>query len=480
MPVEREGNSSDVIFFVDYQTQPRKKVVINSVDYTTKVTTGSLRLGYNGQIWSGSLVIANPLGAFSFSIGDDVTIYLDRTGTTPTTPYFYGIVTQVSKQAGFYNLTIEGDDNILRDKVVTAEADGDGLSAFLSGLIQTHTPFEIDGIDTDNTPVYGSWSDVSLLSIIEEVCEANDKIFTIKHYDTDYAKDFVCHLFTRGTRECNTEAAVVTQNILTPPQYGPNRGTVFNNIIVYGASSSGQAPMSTRSDAASITAYGQRDKILNKQELKNFSAVDDYAAAYLAAHKDPKNTGSVQTTILPTLYPGYLLQVEYPYVSLEDWMEVIDINQNIGNTSIMSSNISFAQSSSVAVELHTQNRELKSSTRLNNPNAMKYGVMYDFSDPSLWVCSNCSVSEGQLIATSPAGNALSNESTLPQDVTSAELKCGGTHLSTFTISVSTDGSFFTPLTRNIPVTVPAGCKLTIKVQFGSETAQLDYVGVLVK
>ncbi|MGP8322397.1 MAG: hypothetical protein ACT6FG_00145 [Methanosarcinaceae archaeon] len=211
-----------------------------------------------------------------------------------TTVIFKGRVEQIVPRYKDDTLIVSGQCYIaeLMERIMNA-TDGNVFS--------NTDPFEIvDKIVQGGAPVTNAYTSITTTSILQGTGAPIDRTFVGSAYDAvlECAMEDGCRFWVSGTKVFKYEPESTTLSGLsitlgTSPiksfKVLDNGYDLFNKVYLSGAVVDGAQVSKIATDASSIGAFTQRDKIILNPHITDQNQADDLAAEYLAKHANGTN-----------------------------------------------------------------------------------------------------------------------------------------------------------------------------------------------
>lgn len=218
-----------------------------------------------------------------YSLFEDVEILID------TTVIFKGRIEQIVPRYSNDTLIVSGQCYIaeLMERIMNA-TDGNVFTSTIPSSI-------VDKIVKGGAPVTNAYTSITTTSITAGTGAAIDRTFVGSAYDAvlECAKEDGCRFWVSGAKVFTYKpessiSSALSITLGTDPiksfRVLDNGYDIFNKVYMSGAVVDGGQISKTSSDAPSIGAFTQRDKIILNPHIIDQNQADDTAGEYLAKH----------------------------------------------------------------------------------------------------------------------------------------------------------------------------------------------------
>jgi len=450
------------------------KITVNDEDITDEILSGEIANSATEKIGSFSFTLSNASETYTnkWSGGEIVKFYADY-GSTASTLRFRGTIEKVSYNSNKVTLTGRSYPQLL-EITVTKSYSGMTADTILKDLIDTYlTGFTYSNVNSSTNYLVINWYQKPFWDCVKDICYASN-------FDcyVDSNQDF--HFFEVNSIKNSTEIAVHDYNILEVGDFGRDLSAIKNKIIIYGAKVEDLPLIYTKKDDDSIAQYGEKELVINDQNITTIQQAQERVDYELSFNKDPPIVGDVTCIGLPTLQPGENIRISAPYDNLPPaYYKIISFTHEFGDFFKTTLNIEKEGSSIPRIISNRINAEQKLAD-MPNPNEMNYSWNFDFNTDS-GTHSSTEIVDGYLHATSSPGTWISETNTTQDNVSAVEIRVTGDNLSGVSYYASVDdGVTWYNLTLNTQKNVTPGNFLKIKVVLTDTTTKIDSLALLYK
>ena len=346
------------------------------------------------------------------------------------------------------------------------------LKAIIDKYASTFTYANVASFSTITTPI--NWSEKPFWECVIDLCEiANADCYVDKATASDtVCKDF--HMFTRGSIECELDAAVFEDNLLDMQGLGEDTVEVKNNIRVIGEDNEGLPILATAND--DTTTLNVKEKIIQDTSINTMEEAQKRADAELAISKVPDVKGSVSCLLLPYVNPGEKMYITVPTHDILDLFRVINLTYKFDISGLITTDVDVAKVTKGIPQFFRDrmSKEL-GLEKINNPNRMSFSYNFTFDDnTNIDSHSGTETTGGALKLTtgSSTGTMTTSSKTASSTVSQVEIKIVGSNLDISTFEVSANGGLnYTTVTKDVLKALSvSGTNLKIRVNLISNTA----------
>jgi len=456
-------------------------------DVTERILEGTYTYGKTDTIGNFAFTIDNSDQIFTgvLNMYDQINIYIDY-AETPTTLRFSGLLERVSNRREKIRLTGRSSASRIMGITVTKSFTDQYTHDILQSLLTTYAPFitqtNINTTESSDTQITVNWYQKPFWEAIKEL--ANNAT-----YDAYIDPLFDMHYFPVDSIDNTTEAIVHTNNLIETGDFTPDLSVTKNRIIVYGGVLDNQQIIWTSEDSDTIKTleeggFDVREEIINDFNIITTAQAKERADFELALKTNPPVVGEITSLGLPTLAPGERLRISDPLNNLPPQFYAIDKYDQI-----FSNDEPFQTRVTVKREINTIPKVLKDRIKVEkqtfenvNPNEMRFSYVESF-DANSGTNQNTQIVDGFLETngTSPA-TWVSDNFTITEDMTFAELRVNGESLPGTEYHISTnDGVFFQTIVPGTVLTLsPIGKKIKLKIVLNSVGTKIGAYSILYK
>lgn len=474
---------------------PTYKVEVDDYDVSEYFKGGTIGVGSNAIFDAATIMLTNKDGILTreFEQNNIMKVYADFDNAT--NQIFEGRVDEpiyiMNSDVGFaLNLSARGYSADASIKVNELYESGITISDCFKELRDEYLPHH----SSDNTNiadidiiVYPTWSERPLINCFEDLMLWADSNY---FFYCDFNK--IWHVFEKGTRTCDTEAAIYGDNIKRC-EFGDGDFSIKRNrVTVYGQELEGIPLLYTADDEDIQSTDGFiKDEIISNNNLLTSSTVKDHAIAQLAKLKTLEQHGTASCLGMPTLRPGYRLLTLNSYCNVSDYRNVVEVTHNIGRG--FYTDITLAEKEKgILSTFEDRIRKEQEQIAIRNRYNMKYAHVIDFEgdDTSeLETKYQTTVWNNNLMLAllQTSGYAITKIHVAPKNVSYCVLKCTGQSLTSdadeyfVTYKISVDGVSWESLKRDeLHEVQGTGKNIRIRVDFISLTSKIRALGLLYK
>ena len=454
----------------------------NVYDISDEIVEGEWTDGVTETIGNFTFTIDNADQSFTnkFSLYNEIRIYTDY-AESATTKRFVGLLEKISTKEG--DIVVSGRSIASRVMGVTVTYSGTDysheiLSTILTNYASYITQNNIDTTESTDTIVTVNWYQKPFWECVQELCNKTS-------YDAYIDMNLDFNYFVSGTRKNTTEAVVHDHNLEDVGDFTPDLSQVYNRIIVYGAKIEGIQIIWTEESDSSISSYDPRELIINDSNIITTEQARDRALYEKSLQENPPILGEVTCLGLATILPGEKIRISHPDSNLQPGF--YDIRKF---THKLSSDDSPLTVLTIKKEGDTISRILKKrvtfeseSTEKENPNEMRYTILYTFDSYS-GTHSSTQITDGVLKTDgSSTGTWISDLTTTSENITYIELRVTGDSLAGTEYYFSTDGGNTYQTINSLSTAIqtsPTGTNFKLKIVLNSSSTQIKSAGILYK
>lgn len=466
----------------DVFTPSRKVEITKSSGSTETITSNCISIRINKQINIGvstfDIILDNKEGKYTgmFDYGNEINIWLG---------YNSSLTKQITAEIEriYYGLSMDGlvislsgrdyGNQFLR-KHASATYENIEASEIITNSTNGLIPKYITGITTNNveeTTTTLTKFTVRNSKISNAIKQVADKVGNVFYVDT--SKDL--NFFEKGSKVCNTEAAVEGQTIKFM-EFGGDRKEVINKIRIYGRNLTGDVPyIKTKENSSSQSLYGVSESIIQDTSLSSDDELDERGDIELADKTTVLNKGNFICLGMPTLEQGRKLRISSPNNNINGFYLPIQITHLYESSGGFTTTLTIEEPSLDLIDF-MKNRELenKNAYDINNPNDARDSYVMNFeTDNEVSTFGDTEIVDKSLVLVSgySTGNCVSNIKSLDFTPTKCELRYEGEQLSEskFYVRFRSDAEYQELSLRGEVNIIQPGTGAEIKIKINSSS-----------
>jgi hypothetical protein len=478
--VVRNAVSYGPIFWIPPNSTPTYKITVESGGVEEDITD----LTFSFRIKD---ICTEGVGDFEFDIdnsqetytnkwtGNEIFRYYKDYASTATTLRFRGRLEQISKKNFMLNCKGRAESAVFLTTNVTAQYTGTETSVILKDIISTYASgYTTTNVETGTTNLTINWYDKPFWDCVVDLCNASG-------FECWVSPDLDFYYFQSGTHNNTTEAIVHDMNMLEMGDFTPDITIVRNKITIYGAVQEGIQLIHTAQDTDSINSYGEKEEIINDDNVTSYEQAVDVANYELSIKKDPPIVGDVTSMLLSDVKPGENVQISNPVDGLDPGYYFCPSYEGVSNadgkiTTKLSINKETRKITHVIKDRIEQ--ENKNSGSEANPYQMRYSYDFLFNEES-GTLTDTAIANGVLYATSANGTWVSETRSETGNITDCYLVLDTNDYNNVIVQVSGNGLDYENISNKslITLSTSAGAELSIKVTIANTTAQINALSI---
>jgi len=453
-----------------------------TVDDITNIASFKLKDGVTDSIGNFEFSIPNVSENYtSIWTGMEVFKYYCDYATTATTIRFLGRCEKIAYRDN--NVVVSGRSEalFLMEKNVNEVYISQDAGAVIIDIITTYGGGRFTTTNVTNpygTNISLNFNQKPFFQAIQEICELVGADFYI---DASSGARF----FEKNTVRNTTDAMVHEYNIFEVSDFADDLLQVKNKIRVIGATIDGVQVFATAKDQTSITAYGERNLIIQDDSVEITAQAQEKADFVLAEKKIPPKVGEISSIMLATLQPGENLLLSDPANNLPpQYYRIISFEQSFdrdGDSTPMTV-VSVERETIRMTHLMKQRVEIESlrTETSNNPYDLDNGKVFLF-DSDEGIHSSTQIINGVLKPTTTNGTWTSGATPANSNITDIYLLPIGETLTGASFFISANGGIsyelIVPRTLHT-ISSAAGTSLALKVTFSNADTQIDSINIM--
>jgi hypothetical protein len=430
--------------------------------------------------------VTESIGQFNFKLsnydekwtgiftGNEIYRYYKDYADTATTLMFRGRIEKPAYSNTMLKCSGRSESKTFLGINVTESYITTETSVILKDLIATYgIGFTSTNVETSTVSVTVNWSEKNFWDCVKELCTAAG----FECY-VDPSLDF--NYFLTGSRQNSTDAQVHDNNLFEVSEFATDDADIKNRIKVYGAEIDGIQIMYTAEDAASQTAKGIKEDVVNDDNITTYDQAKDFGDFLLAKGLNPDKTGESTSVLLATVKPGEKVPISSPldgivlgYYETSGWKDVIDMEGGLTTTLKIYKEpriVSHVMKTIIENASKTQNTSA-------NPESMAYAYTFTFDDDT-GTHSNTQIVSGvlKLTAGQVSGSWISPVRVLTSNLDKCYMILNSTLITGVTVSVSGNGGIDYEILSNKTlktISVAKGQNLYVKVEIADTTATCE-------
>ena len=324
------------------------------------------------------------------------------------------------------------------------------------------------------------------ITISQSLASEGDYEFRLYYDSGDEKWYFMVH--PEGEIINTKEHATIGQNIISISRFGEDTLTVYNRVMEKGKSDGSILLMKTEENTTNQAALWIRDKKETTSELTSFAEVEAKAEARIDELGTAIRKGTMVTCGLPTLEPAEKIHFSIPYI-FTGYLIVKTFTVSFGTEVGLEFILEIKEKETTFAKLFKDRiDENVNVTTTDNPNGMRNGIVYDFSDSTDYVLDDAQIVE-EVLSLKPGegeGTCHTELVNLDSTVSQAELRISAGQYWNCTYRISLDnGETYTSVTPGTLITFETpGTDLIIEIKMRESNSgvspQFDKINFIYK